>query len=124
MMRARVLYAGAIWSMMCLAPVHHISEPHIMAERVAVWVKWLRALGDAPFLFVILHRYVDCWLSLYDAAAAWILKPSRWLIHTPRLFMQFVGVIREPYREMTFLFYPKAFLMPVIMRMISLFFGE
>lgn len=63
--RAREWYVSPICYVMWVAPVHHISYPHIMAGIAVVTARWWSALEEPSFRLVVLER----WLAARRVAA-------------------------------------------------------
>lgn len=93
MMREMVLYAGPSCDKMWAAPVHQISEPHIIAGITVEIARWWRASGKDPFRRVIRQSSPDALLVAVEAAAAWALKLRCLSMCIPRALIFSFGVI-------------------------------
>lgn len=80
---AIMLYARFTLSRLCLAPVHHITEPHTSVGMLGVWAMWCMASGEGRCLLVRRQSIPAGTIVAEEAAAASALKLNLLSIHSP-----------------------------------------
>lgn len=99
---AKVLYIGDIWTSTCLAHVHHISNPHIIAGIAVEIAKWSSVPGVMPFRFAMLRSSPLHLFPAADAAAAFTLKLTFLSIQTPNDLISSLGTMELSYWDVPF----------------------
>lgn len=97
MIRAIGWYARWIRVRTCSTPVHHASDPDIIAGIVVVLVKWCMALDVTPLYLVICVRKSAACQVVASTAAARVLRLSLWSIYTRRDLMHSCRGTLSPY---------------------------